>query len=494
MKTDSMIEELLAHARRLVGLPVHGKQSAEAALPRPAGHSESVEVHGTHPSALGSPRERSLTIDSSPVRVRVYSPLRDEATATSEQPQYGEVLLPAINGCGPQRVMLSRDHWMLLAKVLQQTRKGASIQPRQAKQPVELSAAGAASHAAPGPAPSIAAVTVGGGERLYLLPHDKLYGWAQTHWESLNELESVCDAFFNNWKAWRLAHPRDWSLADHFFACQERLNTLRRRVEAQQDEPDTETAPITGRQPNDTTASADTANKSVLYARLLEDVLISWNDRDALTTHAETLRQMLRQGMPSLSAELRPPRILELIEMRLHAMLPAIPIVPAGPAAAVVREPKKLASARRARARGLPPGCPEWPAEAHPDAAAALNSEKFIHATGMLKVMGYGVGKKSAVSVDRRLAILSYVFMGRLPPVNDTHYMQEWGRPRSNRRLRKIANSLATFARNARRKKSGSWDQAITNWEADLAYLKKRYYNKRARDWKWPEAVRKRTG
>ena len=105
--------------------------------------------------------------------------------------------------------------------------------------------------------------------------------------------------------------------------------------------------------------------------------------------------------------------------------------------------------------------------------------------------MGYGVGRKAALSADRRRAILAYVFMGRLPPVNDSHYMQEWGRPKSNRRLRKLANSLAAFARNARRKKSSSWNHAIANWEADLAHLKKRYYDRRLRDWKWPETVRR---
>ena len=88
--------------------------------------------------------------------------------------------------------------------------------------------------------------------------------------------------------------------------------------------------------------------------------------------------------------------------------------------------------------------------------------------------MGYAVGQKGAYR-NRRQQVLDYVFNERLPKVQSHEYMAEWGEPRSELRLKKIANSLATFAKNARRRRSSDMDLAIAEWEEDLRYLKETY-------------------
>ena len=481
MNSDSLIDKLLARAGRLVGLASPGARAERPRTEIIADQVGTVAEQGIGTTLAAERRDLTYQVGHSLVRVRLYLQPSHHAETARPHVTHAEVLLPAVRDTEPQRVMLHNEHWKMVAQVLLRRRPAATANAVPADKPIPPATPDAASPGEQKAPLIVPPIGKGTGARLYLLDHHKLFEWATIHWKSLTEIEAVCDAFFHNWRAWRLKHHDDWCVADHFFACQKRLNTLRRRAARTQDDLPDESAPI-GIPDHAPEPSADVVDECLPYARLLEDVLIAWNDRNALAAHAEQLREMLRQGTPMLPADLRPRLILEFIEMRLHAMLPLI---------SVVREPEKPASTRAAAKHGLPPGCPEWPAEAEQGALQALNSEGFFHATGMLKFMGYGVGRKAALSADRRRAILNYVFMGHLPPVNDTHYMQEWGRPKSNRRLRKISNSLSAFARNARRKKSSSWNHAIANWEADLAYLKKRYYDKRVRDWKWPETVRR---
>ena len=43
-------------------------------------------------------------------------------------------------------------------------------------------------------------------------------------------------------------------------------------------------------------------------------------------------------------------------------------------------------------------------------------------------------------------------------------------------RLRRLANEIARFARNAKRKRSANMESAIADWEDDLHYLYRQYY------------------
>lgn len=93
---------------------------------------------------------------------------------------------------------------------------------------------------------------------------------------------------------------------------------------------------------------------------------------------------------------------------------------------------------------------------------------------GMLKEMGYTVGRNGLPS-NVRQKMLSEVFLRSLPPAFPKPYMEQWGANGSARRLHKIADSLAAFARNASRM-DGNYDEAISDWQEDLQYLHDRHY------------------
>jgi hypothetical protein len=105
---------------------------------------------------------------------------------------------------------------------------------------------------------------------------------------------------------------------------------------------------------------------------------------------------------------------------------------------------------------------------------------------GMLKHFGYTVGK-SGLSDDGRREVLKYVFDSRLPTIFSASYTEGWGAPRSKERLQKMANSIATFCRNEKRKSKPSL-LAIEDWEGDLDWLRKTFYSGRFR-FQWPSVM-----
>jgi len=321
------------------------------------------------------------------------------------------------------------------------------------------------------------------GERLYLLNSGKLYEWATNHWRSLSEMEAVCDAYRHNWRIWRQQHPNEWSVAERFFSCEERLADLRQDAWQELSVSEGDDCEV-AREDDLGVESAGEDNESCVgYARSVEAVLIAWEDRHKLLVVADDFRQSIPGWMQALPAELCPRRALELIEMRLHALL-ASPRTHAGS--------RNKKAKRLSQRSGRPQGVPEWPHEAKAPQSVALAGNQFSYPRGVLSYMGYRVGKVSALTAERRHRILAYVLLGDLPQVNDRQYMRTWGRPKSAFRLRKLSNALAAFARNARRKDSNSFGRAIAGWEQDLTYLKKRYYDCRRREWKWPETRSRR--
>jgi hypothetical protein len=94
---------------------------------------------------------------------------------------------------------------------------------------------------------------------------------------------------------------------------------------------------------------------------------------------------------------------------------------------------------------------------------------------GMLSYLGYHVGEKQPTPSEIRRRILEYAFDCDLPPINGLTYFEAWGEPRSDKRLHKLANTLAAFTRNAKRK-DASYAKAVNDWESDLRFLHKKYY------------------
>jgi len=107
-----------------------------------------------------------------------------------------------------------------------------------------------------------------------------------------------------------------------------------------------------------------------------------------------------------------------------------------------------------------------------------------LPAVGLLKYMGYKVGRSGMDEAERREILHHVLHAAVLPPVTSPSYMREWGGPRSGERLLKMANSIAAFCRNEKRKSRPSED-AVSDWENDLEWLRKTYYKGRFR-FQWP--------
>ena len=126
------------------------------------------------------------------------------------------------------------------------------------------------------------------------------------------------------------------------------------------------------------------------------------------------------------------------------------------------------------RSRGAPEGWFEWPSTDASPGLGGLSGELWL-AEGPLKFLGYSVGENAAPPEVRR-GILGRVFEGPLPPVFPPDYLDEWGDPGSPKRLKKMADSIASFARSKKRHDAVRFTQAIRDWESDLGHLHRTYY------------------
>jgi hypothetical protein len=126
-----------------------------------------------------------------------------------------------------------------------------------------------------------------------------------------------------------------------------------------------------------------------------------------------------------------------------------------------------------------------WPATRAPGGKGNLTGDVFKVKDGMLSDCGYQVGA-SGLPVDQRRRILDDVYQKPLPPQKNANYAAEWGVPHSAARLQKMAESIASFVRNAKRRNAAQMEKSIREWEADLAYLKRRYYDGYY-SFRWPE-------
>lgn len=131
------------------------------------------------------------------------------------------------------------------------------------------------------------------------------------------------------------------------------------------------------------------------------------------------------------------------------------------------------------RRRRQPPNPDEffnWPStDAEPGRRSKIDVDDWLR-EGVLRYMGYQVGSTNGLSSNLRHRILEQVFDGALPPVFPNSYLDQWGAPQSAPRLQKMAESIAAFARNAKRKRNESLWGAIRDWESDLRFLYEQFY------------------
>ena len=129
---------------------------------------------------------------------------------------------------------------------------------------------------------------------------------------------------------------------------------------------------------------------------------------------------------------------------------------------------------RRRSLGQLPEGWFEWPDTHALGGDGSLSGEDWM-ALGPLKFLGYTVGREGHAR-GLRWAILRRVFEGVLPPVFPADYLSLWGAPGSPRRLSKMAESIASFARSKKRHDAHRFAHAIKDWEDDLRHLYETYY------------------
>ena len=103
---------------------------------------------------------------------------------------------------------------------------------------------------------------------------------------------------------------------------------------------------------------------------------------------------------------------------------------------------------------------------------------------GVLGMLGYQVGEQGKSRAVRR-GILARAYEGDLPPLLPASQLWEWGDPSTAKRLRKLAESIASFARNAKARDPKMFARAIRDWAEDLDYLRQAYHRGEFR-FMWP--------
>lgn len=123
----------------------------------------------------------------------------------------------------------------------------------------------------------------------------------------------------------------------------------------------------------------------------------------------------------------------------------------------------------------------KWPSTDAPTNENPKTSIKEMKEDGLLLFYGYRVDKKNAKPSNEREIILSDIYENEILSTAkkkfDTAYIAKFGEPKTGKRLKQIASTIASFARNAKRRKTHDFSFAINNWENDLATLKSNFYD-----------------
>jgi hypothetical protein len=127
----------------------------------------------------------------------------------------------------------------------------------------------------------------------------------------------------------------------------------------------------------------------------------------------------------------------------------------------------------------------KWPSTDAPASKYGFDCEAYFYTNGLLGFVGYKVGNEGE-STMVRLKILDCVFHNKLPKVESPEYMSEWGGVETSERLKKMAECIAAFVRNAKRRSDADMSIAIDEWESDLKYLYDKYYSRVSR-FSWPK-------
>jgi hypothetical protein len=133
----------------------------------------------------------------------------------------------------------------------------------------------------------------------------------------------------------------------------------------------------------------------------------------------------------------------------------------------------------------------EWPTTGVIPQGKGGGPDHDVPETGLLKRIGYSVGKTGASESQRREALKKAyeVSVEQYSEEYSEKYLSEWGEPETSNRLRKIAESVAAFCRSHRGQPGR--ETAIGHWESDLEWLRNQYYNPLSYAFEWPSTRRR---
>jgi hypothetical protein len=117
-----------------------------------------------------------------------------------------------------------------------------------------------------------------------------------------------------------------------------------------------------------------------------------------------------------------------------------------------------------------------WPV-AHGGVGGGQGALEILRDFSALKLFGYTVGKTKGWEQSKRHAFLSDFIERDLPPIVQQHFGEEYGRPLSTDRLRKVANIIAGNCSLNMRHDPERYSVAISDYLVDLEFLKDTYYD-----------------
>ena len=110
------------------------------------------------------------------------------------------------------------------------------------------------------------------------------------------------------------------------------------------------------------------------------------------------------------------------------------------------------------------------------------NTDRVEHSP--LNLLGYRVGVTNGLYPNQRHNILRDAFeTANLPQDSTEAYMEEWGQPRTRKRLWRMAHHLTWLVKF--QMNNQNMDHAINDWVSDLEWLKRTYY-RRSMSFRWP--------
>jgi hypothetical protein len=124
-----------------------------------------------------------------------------------------------------------------------------------------------------------------------------------------------------------------------------------------------------------------------------------------------------------------------------------------------------------------------WPLLEVKAGAGGGEGVSYAHERSGLNLCGYRVGKTCGRPPGERKRLLDYFYQRKLPNLVKKFHGDDYGAPNSSRRLKKMANNIAWNCKNKKKISAGRYRVAIEDWETDLKYLKKTYYDGR---FNWP--------